>query len=165
MKRLGIAAAGLAVAATLAFGAGAFALLVWPGRGAGDEPRFKEHIVISFVRASPILGLAGQTGADREQSWEESCTGWEVGDSVIEGILNSAKERERYARPARREEPDAEEGIGQGADWRARYVGGGLWLVETGCLYPLTIEGQQYNVLQPFELVWFDERSGNVFPP
>jgi hypothetical protein len=54
MKRVAIAAVGLAVAAALAFGAGAFALYVWPGheQAPSSSPRYTWLEAIGVVRAT-----------------------------------------------------------------------------------------------------------------
>jgi hypothetical protein len=58
MKRLAIAAVGLAVAAILAIGAGAFALYVWPGQEEVQQqapdlsPRYTELEATGIVRAA-----------------------------------------------------------------------------------------------------------------
>jgi hypothetical protein len=72
MKRLALAAIGLAVVVALAFGAGAFALYVWPGQeeAASVSPRYTYVEAIGLVRARLPFGAKCRAyGVDREGNW------------------------------------------------------------------------------------------------
>ena len=57
MRRLVVVAVGTALAAALAFGAGAFALHVWPGQEADPSPRYTFIDAIGIVRTSLVRNV------------------------------------------------------------------------------------------------------------
>jgi hypothetical protein len=94
MKRLAIAAVGLAIAAALAFGAGAFALYVWPGKPTLPATgHYYPQEAVGRVRA--VLQTEGQcTDPGQHIQWaafvgdaKRGC--WDVGElcTAKEGML------------------------------------------------------------------------------
>jgi hypothetical protein len=107
MKRLAIAVVGLAVAVALAFGAGAFALHVWPGQEQGHDPRLMPlealDIVLSVpARQDPTKRLVNVVDCPSPlpKKWQE----WKGDNYAIESVL-----------------------------WSVEYQGRGIWAVIANC--------------------------------
>jgi len=130
MRRLGVAAVGVVVVGILTFGAGAFALYVWPGqKQAPRMPRYARYEVIGLVRAA--LQQEPTCAAHYKIHWGAAFGGgkWGVGASCY-------RETE--------EEPPVDRVL-TGASWEAQAI----WeLVEdTGQIIPLT--GQAAELMRP----------------
>lgn len=73
MKRLTLLVVGLTLAAALSFGAGAFALFVWPGQQEAatlSPPRYTYEEAIGLVRVRlPFGAKCSAYGVEREGNW------------------------------------------------------------------------------------------------